>query len=85
MYEIEKMLNTTNTSINYRIVNVGGQNLYIEGIKNVVDLKETEMTFQLKKTLLKVVGRCMKVKYLDKTTCIISGEIISVVTQWNLI
>ena len=81
MSEIEKMLNTTNTSINYRIVNVGGQNLYIEGIKNVVDLKETEMTFQLKKALLKVVGRCMKVKYLDKTTCIISGEIISVVTQ----
>jgi len=81
MAEIEKMLNTTNASTNYRIVNVGGQNLYVEGIKNVIEFGEKEMKFQLKKCMLHIIGSNLKVKYLDKSTCIIVGEITSVVTK----
>lgn len=79
--EIEKFMNTANTSINYRIVNSGGRCLYVEGIKNVVDLSESEIKLQLKKTLLVVSGNNFKVKYLDKNTCVIEGEIVSVVTK----
>ena len=83
--EIEKLMNSTNISANYRIIDVGGKFLYVEGIKNVVEFAENSMKFQLKKSLLVVEGADLKVKYLDKTTCVIEGEIFSVVTKWNLI
>ena len=55
--------------------------VYIEGIKSVVSFGESEMQFQLKKNLLVVAGQELKVKYLDKTTCIINGNISSVVVK----
>ena len=82
--EIEKFMQSVDTSATYRIVNLGGNSLYIEGIKNVVCFGEEEMQFQLKNKLLVVSGYKLKVKYLDKTTCVINGEIRSVVVKWNL-
>jgi len=79
--EIEKFLNPTQASVNFRIVNVGGNALYVEGIKNVVEFGEKSIKIQLKKLLLEVGGNNLKTKYLDKTTCVIEGEIISVVTK----
>ena len=79
--EIEKFMNTANSSINYRVINSGGKSLYVEGIKGVVDLGENEIKLQLKKVMLIVSGNNFKIKYLDKTTCIIDGEIVSVVTK----
>ena len=79
--EIEKFMNTAHASIGYRIVNSGGKCLYVEGIKGVVDLGKNEIKLQLKKEMLVVSGNNFKVKYLDKSTCVIEGEIISVVTQ----
>ncbi len=75
--EVEKFLLDANMSINYRTINIGGKLIYIEGIKNIVSLEVNEMQFQLKKQLLKVAGKNLKVKYLDKTTCVIEGEIAS--------
>lgn len=83
--EIEKFANTADISVNYRIVNLGGQSVYIEGIKSVVSFGEDEMQFQLKKQLLCVGGSNLKVKYLDKSTCVIEGFISSVVVKWNTI
>ena len=81
MCEIEKLMQCANVSMDYRIINLGGTSLYIEGIKSVISFGETEMQFQLKKQLLVVAGRELKVKYLDKTTCSITGYISSVVVK----
>lgn len=81
MQEIEKLMGSVGTSASYRIINLGGNSLYVEGIKNVVTLSEVEMQFQLKKCLLIVGGANLKVKYLDTSTCVISGEIFKVETK----
>ena len=80
MSEIEKMMNEVGSSINYRIINLGGKSLYIEGIKEVISFGENEMQFQLKKRLLKIAGENLTVKYLDKTTCVLNGDILKVET-----
>lgn len=79
--EIEKLMNTADASFNYRVINLGGKTLYIEGIESVVSLGENEILLQLKKQLLTIAGVNLKVKYLDKTTCVIDGEICSVVAK----
>ena len=81
LQEIEKFMQSADTSACFRIINLGGNSLYVEGIKNVVCFGEEEMQFQLKKRLLVVSGNNLKIKYLDKTTCVINGEICSVVTK----
>ena len=81
MQEIEKMMNSLGSSVNYRIINLGGNSLYLEGIKSVISFSESEMQFQLNKCLVIVGGENLSIKYLDKTTCVISGKIISVVTK----
>ena len=81
MQEIEKLMNSVGNSVNYRIINLGGKSLYIEGIKTVISFSETEMQFQLKKCVVIVSGEQLKIKCLDKTTCVIAGEIFSVVTK----
>ena len=75
MNEIEKLMGEVGTNSIFRIVNLGGKNLYIEGIKSVVSFEENEMRFQLKNNVLSVKGSELKVKYLDSSTCVISGEI----------
>lgn len=84
MDEIDKLMVDLGASANYRIVNLGGKNLYIEGIKSVICFGVEEMRFQLKNKQLIVNGQQLKVRYLDKTTCVLCGEISSVVVQWNL-
>ncbi len=81
MKEIEKLMNSVGSSSDYRVVNLGGKKLYIEGIKSVVSFGETEMSFNLKKKYLKVQGTNLQTNYLDKTTCVITGDISSVVVQ----
>ena len=80
MNEIEKLMGEVGTSANFRVINLGGNSLYVEGLKSVVSFGENEMQFQLKKCLLKVLGENLKVKYLDKTTCVIVGTIRAVET-----
>ena len=80
MSEIEKLMGEVGTSAGFRIVNLGGNSVYMEGIKSVVSFGETEMKFQLKKKLLVVSGNDLKVKYLDTFTCVITGEIVKVET-----
>ena len=81
MEEIEKLMGDVGCSTNFRIINCGGSSLYIEGIKSVVSFDEKEMRFQLKKNLLIITGESLKVKYLDKTTCVLSGTIKVVETK----
>jgi len=85
MCEIEKLMQSVGSSCVYRIINLGGNSLYIEGIKSVICFGENEMQFQLKNTTLFICGNELKIRYLDKSTCVIDGKICSVVTKWNLI
>lgn len=78
MAEIEKLMNGVGSSFNYKIVNLGGRSVYIEGIKSIVELSENSMQFQLKKQVICVVGNNMKVNYLDASTCVLVGEIKAV-------
>ncbi len=78
MKEIEKMMLDVGVSTDYRIINLGGKSLYVEGIKTVVDLGTEQMLFQLKKRVLKIFGTDLSVKYLDNSTCVIVGEILAV-------
>lgn len=78
MAEIEKLMCSVGSSSNYRIVNLGGKSVYIEGIKSVIELGENSMQFQIKNQVLSVVGTGLKVQYLDSSTCVIVGEIKAV-------
>ena len=79
--EIEKLMNVTDSSFGYRVINLGGKSVYIEGFKSVVSLGEIEIVFQLKKQALSISGSNLKVKYLDKSSCVIEGEICKVETK----
>ena len=81
LQEIENLMQSVGSSYNYRIINLGGNSLYVEGIKSVVSFGQTEMQFQLKKKLLLVAGEELKVKYLDKSTCVLEGYFYSVVVK----
>lgn len=81
MSEIEKLMNSADSSFNYRVINLGGKTVYIEGIKSVVSLGESEIIFQIKRQILSISGVDLKVKYLDKSSCVINGEISSVVAK----
>ena len=79
--EIEKLMNCADCSFSYRVINLGGKSVYVEGFKNVVSLAETEIILQLKKQILVISGLNLKVKYLDKSSCVVDGEIGSVVAK----
>ena len=76
--EIERFMNTNNASLNYRYLNIGGNNLYVEGIKGVINLGTNLMQFQIKNQMIEIQGEGLKIKYLDKTTAIITGKILMV-------
>ena len=75
MGEIEKLMGEIGTSNSFRVVNLGGKSVYIEGIKSVISFDNKEMRFQLKNNIISVKGCELKVKYLDSSTCVITGEI----------
>ena len=79
--EIEKLINAELSSVDYRIINIAGKKLYIEGIKYIISLSEEIMEFHLKKTAICVKGNFLKIKYLDGSSVYVEGEIKQVVTQ----
>ena len=81
MSEIEKLMGEVGTSASFRIVNLGGNSVYVEGVKSVISIGENEMRFQFKKQLLIISGNNLKVKYLDTSTCVVLGEIKVVETK----
>ena len=81
MDEIEKLMGDVGISFNFRIINLGGKSLYVEGIKSIINFDEKEMRFQLKNVMLIVFGESLSIKYLDKNTCVIDGLIKAVETR----
>ena len=83
MKEIEAMMQQVGTSTDYRVVNLGGVSLYVEGIKSVIELSNEQVQFQMKKQILCVAGIDLTVKYLDTTTCVLNGKILRVEAKWR--
>ena len=78
--EIEKLINEELSTVEYRIINIGGKNLYIDGIKNIINLSKNVMEFQVKKRTILIKGNNLIIKYLDDSTVHIFGEINEVDT-----
>lgn len=66
-------------TFDYRVVNIDGKYLYIEGIVGLVNLSVKEIVFKFKKKSIKVIGEDMKIKYFDNSTAIIDGRIIQTI------
>ncbi len=62
----------------YRLVNISGKVLYIEGHTGINILGQNEMSFKLKKKVLTIKGDNLTVKYFDKSTAIVLGRIVQV-------
>ena len=75
MGEIDKILNSVDVSTDYRIVNIGGKKVYIEGLRSICYIKTDNILFKLKSKELNIVGDNLTIKYLDRNSCIIEGQI----------
>ncbi len=81
MDEIDKFMNSADISLSYRTINLGGKRVYIEGIRDVINILNDEVSFSIRGGILVVGGKGLKLSYLDKTSCVIEGEISSVVKK----
>lgn len=59
----------------YKIVNVGGNLIYVEEVKGLLILSDTIISLKLKKGYLEVKGNNLKIKDLTNTTAVIQGKI----------
>ena len=59
----------------YRLVNLAGKCVYIEGHTGIQSLSEEEILLHLRKKTLSVKGDKLIVKYFDNNTIIIEGNI----------
>ena len=76
MGEIDKLLKNIDVSTEYRLVNIGGKKLYIEGIKALEYIKKDNISLKLKSKSLNILGQDLTIKYLDRSSCVVEGRII---------
>lgn len=75
--EIEKLFNKIDISTDYRLINIGGERLYVEGVRALGYLANDNIVLRLKNKVLNIVGKDLTIKYLDRTSSVIEGKIIS--------
>jgi len=61
----------------YSLVNYNGEAVYIEGIKRVVSISDTEIIVDTPKCRVKVVGYGLSIFSLEEKTMIAKGRIVS--------
>lgn len=59
----------------YRLINLGGKCVYIEGHTGIKLLGDEEILFFVKKKVLSVKGEKLTVKYFDNNTAVVEGVI----------
>ena len=59
----------------YTLVNYGGNALYIEGVKKIIDVTDSVMEFALKEGTLLVEGTGLYLIDIEDGTLIIKGEV----------
>ena len=62
----------------YSAVNYNGEAVYLEGIKKVVSLSDTEIIFCAGKGRVKITGENLGVFSLEEKTAVIKGTILSI-------
>lgn len=67
-------------ALGYNYVNYNGEAVYIEGIKSVLTVSDTDMTFRLPRGVLYVEGVGLTVSDLEGASILVRGQILSVAT-----
>ena len=62
---------------NFKIINFGNKVIYIEQFKNIVTFEPTEITVKLARGIVKILGENLKIKNMNTSSIIISGNITS--------
>ncbi|MCL2798649.1 MAG: YabP/YqfC family sporulation protein [Firmicutes bacterium] len=65
-------------AVGYSVVNYNGEAVYIEGIKKVVSLSDTETVFDAGKGRVRITGEGLSVFALEEKTAVIKGRITAV-------
>jgi len=60
----------------YSLVNYNGEAVYIEGIKKIVTINDSEIIVDTPKARVKVVGEGLEIFSLEEKTIIVKGKII---------
>jgi len=60
----------------YSLVNYNGEAVYIEGIKKIVTVSETEMIVDTPKARVRIVGENLEIFSLEDKTIIVKGKIL---------
>jgi len=60
----------------YRLINLAGKYIYVEGHSGIKSLSEEEISLNLKKKILIIKGEKLLVKYFDNNTIIVEGSIV---------
>ena len=69
----------------YKVVNISGKILYVEGQKGLITISENLINFKVYKGVVTVEGKNLKMKECTSNTLAISGEIIKVEKQWIIL
>ena len=65
----------------YKVINISGKILYVEGQKGLITISENLINFKVYKGVITVEGKNLKMKECTSNTLSISGEIIKVEKQ----
>ena len=65
----------------YKVINISGKILYVEGQKGLITISENLINFKVYKGVVTVEGKNLKMKECTSNTLSISGEIIKVEKQ----
>ena len=69
-------LNWASIANGYSLINYNGEAVYIEGIKKVLLMSDTEIVVDAGKLRLRVGGEDLAVHSLEEKTIIVSGKIL---------
>ncbi len=65
-------------SAQYKIINLGGKCLYVQGYKSVEKFSDTAINLKLKNAVMFIKGENFSVKELDSSSIYILGKVKSV-------
>ena len=62
----------------YKYSVFGGHTVVVEGHKGIVDYRQDEVSFALRKSVLKVCGTDLRIRCMEKNFAVVVGNISSV-------
>ena len=71
-------LDWAKVALGYCTVNYNGEAVYIEGVKKIVSIADTEVIISVKDKNLKIVGEGLQISNLEEKTIVVRGEVFGV-------